>query len=845
MKTSAAHSRWHVRMTLGIGLLLLTGGCSRKVELPSPPHPNTPSDQRTEQGWIIGAVVRDCTTLAVFATKPEHWVALPADAVDVRELASAEPGQKYALSIRLPGDSVAIKTDLKVTGSVWSPDLYVPAVQAILGRLKLVPAAAGNPKGAMTAAELLTGLTRPLTAEIEKENQRLSAWLQDHPLDAEAHEQAALLLGTLAMRENSGLFWNPRGLCNRATAELAFARAVQPQVSECGVVAELLIGLIIDTKADCQRRIAALQTRVGSNPELGPWVTAASLRNTRDYRLLIHPQDATFLERIEQFRAMSEAINAQEAIKRMPNFDPDTAPDWSRIVLQAGYGVGSGHQFAIPSIGLEMNDAVQIFSELRMARAPAQFAAVFNPPPGDPVSADDNRSPRLLVIDAGTWAQFFQRHLLQAGNETYDFLRYKWGVPDDAMAFRVQMGPLLNVLSLYPLCLHTLGKEDGEALFPAAADLLKQHPQWVSDEAWFDVVKGVPAGFAPGGSWSEFSRAWFSPRLPLGTTYGFDQRTDEQNYLPPPTLPELQKAHDIAAIKYDVSREYANAVAVNHHPSVADFEKIMGPLLEYYVRAMWGVAQLTQNDPRQYGAIMNQAATLNPNYYETLGKYYLEHKMDAEAAAAYQAGIDHEADAVTVANNSYWLVNYYFDHGQKDRALTIAQQAAEVYSYDGLATLASLLERMNRDQEAESYFTRIAERYRDSAPLYAFYERQEHTHPDYANKLRDSVGQIFPQGIANVTLAQLSGKPANGVFVHGENQLSRQFGLKPGAIVVAIDGKRIVNMEQYSYIRSLTDSPDMDLMVYEDASYKEIRAHLADRKFNLTFTTWPPPGNPR
>ena len=152
-------------------------------------------------------------------------------------------------------------------------------------------------------------LTTPLTAQIEEQNQRLSDRLQTHPLDARAHAQAALLLGTLAMRENPGLLWNPRGLCNRAVAHLAVARALSPDPSECGEVAELLVGLIIDTKADCQQRIAALQTRVTAHPELGPWATAAALRNTRDYRLLANPKDATLLERLELFRALSEAIS--------------------------------------------------------------------------------------------------------------------------------------------------------------------------------------------------------------------------------------------------------------------------------------------------------------------------------------------------------------------------------------------------------------------------------------------------------------------------------------------------------------------------------------------------------
>ncbi len=263
-------------LALAVCLLLAASGCSKKPAPTSPrssepaPAPSA-SNAPTEQRWIIGAIARDLANMATFAAGSEHWSGLPADAMDVHETAGSEPGQRYSLTIRLRGGEM-VTSDLQITGSVWSPELYVPTLHSIFAQLKLSPpAAGGDANGAQEGEDLLKILATPLTADIETQNQRISAELQRHPLDARAHEQAALLLGTLAMRENSGLFWNPRGLCNRAVAHLAFARALRPEVSECGEVAELLVGLIIDTKADCAKRIAALQSRVVAHPELGPW----------------------------------------------------------------------------------------------------------------------------------------------------------------------------------------------------------------------------------------------------------------------------------------------------------------------------------------------------------------------------------------------------------------------------------------------------------------------------------------------------------------------------------------------------------------------------------------------
>ena len=826
-----------LRLTgLTVSLLALFAGCSRVSLFLSSLRP---SNQPTEQRWIIGSIVRDCANLAAFAAAPERWSDLPASAVEVREKWGVPAGEGYAVSIKLPeGEPVA--GDLKITATVWSPELYGPLVRALNARLKAAPPAGNGPAGGQPDADLLNALSNPLTAQIEAQNQRLSGWLQAHPLDARGHQQAALLLGTLALRENSGLFWNPRGLCNRAAAHLAFARALRPEVSECGEVAELLIGLIIDTKADCQRRIAALQARVATHPELGPWATAAAMRNTRDYRLLTNPRTATFLERIEQFRAMSEAISTEQASTRMVNFQPNIAPDWERIVLQSGFGVGTGHTFALPSTALESNDAIQVFPALRTLKDPAQIAAILNLPPGGPVQPDEAHRARLRVIDQGTWAQFFQRHLLQAADETYDFLEDKWGVRDKAAEFRQQALPQLQGLTLYPLCLEHLGKADAGTLSAAAANLWTQHPEWVSDGAWAEIVKTVPPQYAQGGDWAALSKAWFSPVLPTGTVYGFDWRMDTDNAVARPDLPELQRLYAIAPLKYDVCRLYLNSLTPDHHATAAQCKQVLGALPAYYLPAMWGEAYLVQSDPAQYGPLMNQAALLDPMYYLSLGQYYVEHRMAPQAAQAYQAAIDHGADAVAVANQCDWLVNYYYDHGQQDHAMTIAQQAAEVYSSRGLETMAKLLERMGRDREAESYFEKINERYHDAKPLHRFYAREAISHPaEYTEKIKTAQKEIFPQGLAEVTLAQLTGKPTRGVLVHGENEISRQCGLKPGAIVVGLDGKRVRDLAQYTYLRVVTDSPVMELLVYQDGRYQPIHATVPGRRFGLLLTSWP------
>ena len=153
--------------------------------------------------------------------------------------------------------------------------------------------------------------------------------------------------------------------------------------------------------------------------------------------------------------------------------------------------------------------------------------------------------------------------------------------------------------------------------------------------------------------------------------------------------------------------------------------------------------------------------------------------------------------------------------------------------------MAGLLETMGREDEAESYFQKVQERYGNPGPLLGFYGRQAGKNPAYAQKLKAAEHEVFPRGIETATLAQLSGQPADGVRVKEDNELSRRSGLRAGAIIVGLDGKRVHNMDQYDYVRALTADPKMELLVYQHNRYQELHANVPGRQFKLDFSTWP------
>jgi len=317
---------------------------------------------RTEQSWIVESIVRDIVDMAWFA-KTKNQPSLTAEAVSVEEQSSPDK-PLYAATIRLP-DRPEIKVMIPIAGMVWDPAVYTPVANAMFEALSILPV-----KNDMVIdSRPVSTLLNPKAEEIQRLNHAVSKWLNEHPLDPEGHEQASLVIGTLGLRENSGVFWDTRWFCNRAAAHLAFAKALRHNApySDSGDLGELIIGLLSDTKRDCKTRIEELKKRAEQSSDLRAWTTICELRNSRDWSFVMNRDSASLLERIGLFRAYGEAVSAGGASEILLARPPEPIPDWSRIMLQLPFGVGDGHVYTKNALSLEFRD-IEIGRESCRAR---------------------------------------------------------------------------------------------------------------------------------------------------------------------------------------------------------------------------------------------------------------------------------------------------------------------------------------------------------------------------------------------------------------------------------------------------------------------------------------------
>ena len=362
---------------------------------------------------------------------------------------------------------------------------------------------------------------------------------------------------------------------------------------------------------------------------------------------------------------------------------------------------------------------------------------------------------------------------------------------------------------------------------------MNSRPQDINSTLWHRVL-GVSANSPELPS----VESWFVPRFLFGTAFDFTYRAFKEDKKL--SLSELETLKSENPYDAFLLRSWAGEKYPHSSFTSAQLAEAYGVQAEVNVNSMLAVARASRKDPVKYGELMDKVAAYKPEEYFVLAQYYVEHDQPEDAKKAYEAGMRLGKDSVLKSNNCGWLVDYYYDHGEKDRAIELAKFAAEVYSNQGLSTAAHLYERMGKLSEAEKFFKDISERYDSPGELCLFYKRNQDKNVKYKSEAERLTKSIFPNGLVKVDVSTLKDPPEKGILINSTSSLTQKYGLSVKDVIVAIESVQITDTQQYFYMLNDAKSTTMQLIVWNGKLYRAVEATLPERKLKCRILWYNP-----
>ncbi|HVM50357.1 MAG TPA: hypothetical protein VMU04_20180 [Candidatus Acidoferrum sp.] len=786
-----------------------------------------------ESQFIVEAIVSDLAEQVSYAAAHR----LP-DSKAFSVTATEKPGSPpdapvYDVRVRLSPDQREVKAELSTRGGIWSPEVYGPLTKELARAVGLKPPRAVKPDDSALVSKLLDN-----TAEtIEAQNQAVSAALEKDFANPDLHEQAALVLGAFMLRENSGDFYEMRSPLCRLTAHLAMARFLRSGAGYDvnGRMAEAVLLTLIGAETPALERLKAIGTNAAP---IAAMARALQAFNTLDYRPLDEATNRTSLETMAWFTARAYCTSTSAAWEKLSDEQKQNI-DIGRIAHAFGYSVEIGHVLLETSLPLELQEINSVYSrshdkELEMG----QVATNLNALP-ERCFTQEGTTVRVRVIGWGQWADFFQRHLCHAIQQNFHFMDHVWGVPDEAKRFATQCDTNFGALRLYPF-VRRFNCTDVETYHQSVDDAFKvtvATPHLVPSRCWNELC--YKPRFAPlySPNPNPHINEWHRHNPPPGTVYDLGPRLIQPSLIArPDVVAFMESLQKLAPHAWDIATQLETR-KYRGHPTYEQAMALYGPFLPYSVGALSQVALTVTNDFGRYEKLMLQAAALNPQMYYTLADYMIDQKKDDKGAAYLEKACQTDPDAVRVSNHSRWRVWYYLKKGQTEKAREIADQAAEVYSCDGLEAKGNFLEATTNYDEAFEWFAKIEERYNRSSPVLYFCLRQMGRTNDqrYAEEVKKRLKILFPKGMEKVALNDFQGAPTDGVLIMQENEPLKAAGLKKGDVIVAVYGTRVHHMGQYIYARELQHTPELSLIVWQGDAYREFKPSPPQHRFGVEF----------
>ena len=770
-------------------------------------------------------------------------------------------GTKHRFTVRFDGFA-GKEEEVNAVVYFWSPSGFASWTSKLLRAANVQAPTAGSDAN----LDLLSALTTPTAKTLIREDKRLSQALAENPLDPELHDEAALLIGSFAMREVAGASFRDirRHLC-KMTAHLALAQAVRENRGLAGDLAEAVLCSLTGREIPALLLVDRLQqnawtTGGASADAVAIWGRALRLHNTGDYRELAPPVNASLLERLEYVRALRMSAGNAAASKFVMSNDLEPLPEWGEQILLGDISVGDGH-WSSSALMMELNAIAANYRQyFDQQIADGKLIDALNVT-WEQFPHEDSGKTTLHVLGWGAWAEQHQRQWCTLIRTTSCWLGDLLGARESATEFENEMTTKFSGLRLFPsIHFYSRTPERCKAWIEQIRKGFTQHRESLTYRQWSDArleqqrlfpQEQQPVQSQPDSSphrrpkmqaqeMEQLRRSnapkpdvlftggsWWAPGLPFGTLFDLSNRGGRGALSGPG---EVEAAFKLAPHNREVISAHLTW-ATRPKPTPEQTEAAFSELTGYDISAMKIVAEAFIWDPARYAEKFGVLCRFDPDRYVDLGTYHLRRVNEAGAVEAFQNAFDRATDRVLVSNAMDWLVNYYFEHERIVDAYNIAKQCADVSSQAGLVVFANLLDRMSQVKNAETYFKRAYEGYPESSigNLFDFYAKHHDKSPAYAAEQAKLLPLIFPEGVQHVTVSDFQGEPKDGVTLTVGSPRTEKASLKTSDIIVAVNGCRVHNIQQYTAARAPSTNANAKFILWRAGGYLEFDSYLPEK----------------
>lgn len=771
----------------------------------------------TEQEWIVRTVVTRMATLATLSTAD-----VPTAATVAVTTQAASPA---VFRVAVNG---AAPLTLKVVGHIWDPRTYLPIAAAVGVR-------AGGGRGATTPstptdAALVEALTDPSLERLLEHDARVSAALRSQPQAAALHEQAALLLGALALREGAGLYTDARPAWSRLTAHLAVARTLAPTraPSLSGRLAEALLLVEVGREVDALAALAPLGD-AREPASVRAWAAALRVRATGDWRIIAQPANSTPIARTAYARAYAWRVGLTPLLAWIDDLQPAVDLPLTRILLSQAFPVAVGNRFASAGLIEELDEAARAARAYGVLAGKDQAALLHAI--GRPAATGPFR-----VLDWPLVASTAERHLVARVKSIFD-AEQLLGRRERLRQLPSELEKIFATLPLVPTALALMGGDAAPRHLAAAASIVRTRKDAIPPALWTALVQ-VGQRSARAVPWPT-SEVWFNPWEPDGTALTPSERLVRQGAARPP-VPMVEALHRLAPSDTWLSWRLAGWRVESGRPTIAGVRAELGPAVAYDAGAIYRMFRGLDGSHEDYVKLGTEMCGLNVQRCDDLAQELLKEGRDVEAAEETRRWFARARDRVDASNGVLWLTRYLFDKGQAADARAIAESADEAGSAVGIVTLAELMERQGDYVGAEARYKRVQDRYGTPWHLGAYYLRRWKASGDVAlrDRGRALVAESFPAGFE--TPPTDGEAPVDGMAFTTFGARAARAGLRKTDVVVGIDGVRVRWDGQATVVLRASHDAAMQFTVWRDGAYTTVKGTLPQRWLGSGYHTYRP-----